>query len=440
MDKAAREPCVARGEPAVAARRGVSLRALSEPCRTLLESGQLVCAAGALRFDRARRLRWRVAAGPAPIPARFAGLRAELRRQLGAARHALDRAWRGRRRWSRRGFRRYWLEPPARRLLAGACLWGDFTRAGRLRGAFRLLDGRPVDVAEEAVELPARASIGLVSGLELSDARHAAWVELLVGEGVLLVLPQLARPALPFVRVPAGSFSDATGGRTRVPRDLLVKAWPITHEEWEQVMGTRPGRFRDAGPDAPVERVSWYDACAFCNRLSQLSGLPRAYRLDGPRGRSRAGAGGPRGSLHRGTVRWTGRAGYRLPACVEWEHACRAGADTDFWCGPRLTPEAAPGHGRGRTCSVLRSAPNRWGLYALHGNVAEWCWDATRRGEQTLRLACGGGYAAPPPRCAAGARNAARPGEAYSNVGLRPVRSVARAACSRARAGPPPRR
>src|SRR5215217_2020723 len=38
----------------------------------------------------------------------------------------------------------------------------------------------------------------------------------------------------------------------------------ITQAQYESVMGTNPSTFKNAGPDAPVERVSWIDAIAFC--------------------------------------------------------------------------------------------------------------------------------------------------------------------------------
>jgi sulfatase modifying factor 1 len=72
---------------------------------------------------------------------------------------------------------------------------------------------------------------------------------------------------------------------------------------------------------------------------------------------------------------------YRLPTEAEWEYACRAGSTTAYHTGDKLTPEQAnigrtpDGKRRNHTVPVGSYQPNAWGLYDMHGNVAEWCLD-----------------------------------------------------------------
>ncbi|WP_243403326.1 formylglycine-generating enzyme family protein [Sphingobacterium haloxyli] len=70
---------------------------------------------------------------------------------------------------------------------------------------------------------------------------------------------------------------------------------------------------------------------------------------------------------------------YRLPTEAEWEYACRAGSTSEYFFGEDTTQinEYAwfAANSNNRTAPVGQKKPNRWGLYDMAGNVAEWTFD-----------------------------------------------------------------
>jgi len=140
---------------------------------------------------------------------------------------------------------------------------------------------------------------------------------------------------------------------------FYIGKYEVKQSEYESVMGVNPSDFKE--PNKPVWRVSWFDAVEYCNKLSQREGFTPVYTISG-NGDSR-------------TVQWNRNAnGYRLPTEAEWEYACRAGTIT-WWSWGNDNDWDLVQAGGGSPTTVGSYKPNAWGLYDMHGNVSEWCWD-----------------------------------------------------------------
>jgi formylglycine-generating enzyme required for sulfatase activity len=186
-------------------------------------------------------------------------------------------------------------------------------------------------------------------------------------------VPQPAPTPTPanMVRINGGTFTmgDSNNGTRQVTvSSFYMGRTEVTQREYEEVTGHNPSNFK--GANLPVENVTWFDAVEYCNRKSQKEGLTPAYTITG-----RTPASGY--PITAATVTWNrGANGYRLPTEAEWEYACRAGTTTPYHSGTSV--DAAgwyEGNSGGQTQPVGLKQPNSWGLYDMHGNVWEWCWD-----------------------------------------------------------------
>ncbi|GCL59717.1 SUMF1/EgtB/PvdO family nonheme iron enzyme [Microcystis aeruginosa] len=221
---------------------------------------------------------------------------------------------------------------------------------------------------------------------------------------------------LEMVSLPAGEFlmgspdSDPDAWDSEKPphqvkvNSFAIGKYPVTQAQYQAVMGTNPSLFQN-NPQNPVENVSWNDAQAFCQKLSQITGKT-----------------------------------YRLPTEAEWEYACRAGTTTRYYFGDDANQLGDYawyyGNSQNTTHPVGQKRPNAWGLYDMSGNVFEWCednghdsyenapkdgsaWTINNDNRSDIKCLRGGSWGYYPDNCRSANRSGSYPDIDLSIIGFR---------------------
>jgi len=230
-----------------------------------------------------------------------------------------------------------------------------------------------------------------------------------------------------FVSLPKATFYMGWNGekgsakKTEIKEDFEIAVHTVTQGQWEEVMGSNPSYFSRNGKGKddvkeikdedlkqfPVESVSWADAQEFIKKLNEKE-KERGYL-------------------------------YRLPSEAEWEYACRGGATSEEECSYHfyfdkptndLSSKQANFNGNfpfgkaekgpylERTTRVGSYAPNKLGLYDMHGNV--WQWTSTLEGSD--RVDRGGSWNSLGTSCQAAFRFGYAPTYRNYDIGLRLAR------------------
>jgi len=256
-------------------------------------------------------------------------------------------------------------------------------------------------------------------GAEARSSKVAKFFAEPVGDGDFLTM----------VEIPAGRFKmgSADNNEEKPVREVPVysffaSAYEITQKQWRFVsklpkvnMTLFADPSSNRGDSLPVENISWEEAKEFCLRLSKLTGKK-----------------------------------YDLPSEAEWEYMAGGGSSGPFAFGAKLTGQIANYDASNRLSSVTLSqggisrggtipvgslkVANGFGLFDVHGNVAEWCLDtwhsnyigapsdaSPRLTESKRRVIRGGSYKSLATDVRTGYRGQAPHDETFPDIGFRIV-------------------
>lgn len=186
-----------------------------------------------------------------------------------------------------------------------------------------------------------------------------------------LIPPGTFMMGSPTDEVGRNSYYKETLHQVKITRPFYIGVFELTQKQWQLVMDTsRPSsakQYFSLGPAYPVHEVSYNEI------IGTVSGQawPLHNQVDA--------------NSFMGRLRSKAKMLFDLPTEAQWEYACRAGTATALNNGKNLTStetacnnlhEVANYYPSGGYPAIVGSChANSWGIYDMHGNVAEWCRD-----------------------------------------------------------------
>ena len=201
----------------------------------------------------------------------------------------------------------------------------------------------------------------------------------------IIVVPEDQRPLPPAPCAPPARFAIAT---TETTLELYSRFDPKHAAMRRLALGREPPTI----PDAPADKLSYFDAARFCNWLSEIEGIPPDQWCYVP---------GEAQGISVLAPDYRRRRGYRLPTLAEWEFAARAGTTTDRYFGADSShiddyawhrdnaPHPEQNFAKAYAASVGRLRPNDFGLFDMIGNMFEWCYNPASPPNQSCNCRAG---------------------------------------------------
>ena len=218
-------------------------------------------------------------------------------------------------------------------------------------------------------------------------------------------------------RIEPGTFIMQNSQNVTLTRPFYIGLFEVTQKQYALVTGSNPSDF--SGDMRPVEKVSYNSI----RGSSDGAKWPSSSIVDS--------------TSFLGKLRARASLDFDLPTEAQWEYACRAGTTTTYSYGDNVdgTYMWYVDNSSKQTHDVGMTLPNNWGLYDMHGNVAEWCLDwygtlaygTDPKGPSsgaTDRALRGGGVSLVPSKCTSSFRGHIYPFDVYNDLGFRLARSL----------------